>query len=124
MYIDLKTAVGTYRFTLYPIGTLFNHIAGIYAFLKFNPGLAGEYTADYQIPTTGYQLLYIGITHNFNVRLGAHHKMAQALELGMTHIGILRIRSGRKRKSAERQLLKTYNPPLNQTWHHQVPIDN
>ena len=68
-----------------------------------------------------YSLLYIGITNNFYTRLKQHHKISQAITLGMTHIGILKIASGRKRKNIERELLQTHNPPLNQTWTNDTP---
>lgn len=107
-------------FKLYPIGTIFSRIAGIYTFFIIpNQQPIGE--PDYH-PSSDekidgfYNLLYLGITNNFSTRLKAHHKIAQAQQQGMTHIGIHKMRSGRKRKSTERQLLKAYNPALNQTW--------
>ena len=111
MQIQLQIQELQYSFRLYEIGTQFNHIAGIYTFFIVPPQTAND-----QIPITLYHLLYLGITNNFQSRLRQHHKINQAISLGMTHIGILKMSSGRKRKTTERKLLQNYNPPLNQTW--------
>lgn len=130
----ISVPLGQFTFTLHPVHTRFNRIAGLYAFFILPPA---ELQYISHIPTEtpltqppkrhaelpcppgrieAYTLLYIGITNNFYTRLKQHHKIEQAIELGMTHIGILKLSSGRKRKATERQLLKAYNPPLNQTW--------
>ena len=122
MQIQLQIADDTLTFQLYPLGTQFNRISGIYTFFILPPRhvelVSTSYyqNSDNQIPITCYHLLYLGITNNFQKRLSQHHKIEQAKSLGMTHIGILKISSGRKRKNIERKLLKTYYPPLNQTW--------
>lgn len=115
------TANVAYTFTLYPIDTKFNRIAGIYIFLIIpTPDVVAEVlktpTTENQQPITFYHLLYVGITNNFRGRFNQHHKIEHAKSLGMTHIGILKISSGRKRKKIEREILKHLNPPLNQTW--------
>lgn len=110
MTLNLATAQADYTFALYPIDTQFNRIAGIYIFLILPP------TTENQQPSTFYNLLYAGITNNFRGRFNQHHKIEQAILLGMTHIGILKITSGRKRKKNEREILRHLNPPLNQTW--------
>lgn len=74
--------------------------------------------------TLQYSLLYVGITNNFYARLKQHHKIELAKSLGMTHIGILKIPSGRKRKKIEREILKYLNPPLNQTWLNDTPLSS
>lgn len=110
MYQEIHTPSATYTFRLYPINTVFKRIAGIYTFLI--------------MPETDiqqYSLLYLGITNDFYTRLATHHKIDAAITLGMTHIGILRKASGRKRKSIEKNLLQNLNPPLNQTWLHDIP---
>ena len=113
MNLTLNTATADYTFTLYSPDIKFYRIAGIYTFV-----ICPE-KKDIQHPASiiqSYSLLYAGITNDFYARLRTHHKIQQAAALGMTHIGILRKSSGRKRKTIERDLLKTYNPPLNQTW--------
>lgn len=118
MNLILSTANVVYTFTLYPIDTKFNRIAGIYIFLIIPP--MAEFleapTTENQQPTTLYSLLYAGITNNLRGRFNQHHKIQQAESLGMTHIGILKASSIRKRKKIEREILKYLNPPLNQTW--------
>lgn len=104
---NLHTNSAVYTFALYPAETVFTPIAGIYIFIILPTG---------DTPSEFYTLLYIGITNNFKTRLNAHHKIARARELGMTHIGIIRKSSGRRRKTIERDLLRSLNPPLNQTW--------
>lgn len=115
---EIQTQSATYKFTLYPADTKFYRIAGIYIFLIIPPmAEALEVpTTENQQPSTFYNLLYAGITNDFYSRLKQHHKIEEAQELGMTHIGILKISSGRKRKKIEREILKHLNPPLNQTW--------
>lgn len=118
MTLNLATAQTDYTFTLYPIDTKFNRIAGIYIFLII-PLVAEALevpTSENQPLSTFYNLLYIGITNNFRGRFNQHHKIEQAKSLGMTHIGILKIASTRKRKKIEREILQYLNPPLNQTW--------
>ncbi len=119
----LSVSIENYPFILYPLGTHFNRISGIYIFIILPPPflhpknlLAEDSRNLKEMQGSIYHLLYIGITNNFYTRLKQHHKMPMALELGITHIGILKISSGRKRKKIERQLLQTHNPPLNQTW--------
>ena len=147
MQIQLQISDNILTFQLYPNGTYFNRIAGIYTFFIIPPAaealeapLVEVLEARHGEPvepryseqactersrsithlpapiTQPYSILYLGITNNFQKRLNQHHKIIQAIELGMTHIGILKISSGRKRKNIERKLLQTYNPPLNQTW--------
>lgn len=148
MNLTISTPQNQYTFTLYPIGTNFYQIAGIYLFLIIPPltenhntiAEAFEPVAEALEPMAEalepvaealeaqnnrhpelvkgphYSLLYAGITNNFRGRFNQHHKIQQAITLGMTHIGILKKHSTRKRKSTERDLLKHLNPPLNQTW--------
>lgn len=133
MQIQLQIADNTLTFQLYPLGTQFNRISGIYTFFIIpvaeNLGTMAEVLEashpeqacterSRSIEGQHYSLLYAGITNNFQKRISQHNKINQAIELGMTHIGILKISSGRKRKSTERKLLKTYHPPLNRTWFH------
>lgn len=116
MYHEIHIPSGTYNFTVHPIGTQLHRLSGLYLFIICPPGRVIPPDTKDQIPNTFYHLLYVGITNNFNARLKQHHKIAAAIELGMTHVGILKISSGRKRKKLEREILKHLNPPLNQTW--------
>lgn len=111
MKLPLTAQDQEFSFSLYPIDTHFNRIAGTYAFF-----IIPNYPHHPSSIIQQYSLLYLGITNNIQSRLRQHHKITQAIALGMTHIGIIRMSSGRKRKSTERKLLQNYNPPLNQTW--------
>lgn len=134
MNLNLNTATAEHTFTLWPIDTKFNRIAGIYIFLIIPPitEIPSVEAPELMVETPNavvetlepeaealeapYSLLYAGITNNFRGRFNQHHKIEQAKALGMTNIGILKIISGRKRKKIEREILKHLNPPLNQTW--------
>lgn len=111
IYQDLHTPSATYTFRLYHRHQLQKNRR--YLHIPY-------YTAEHKRPNTFYHLLYLGITNDFYARLQAHHKIQQAITLGMTHIGILRKSSGRTRKSIEKNLLQNLNPPLNQTWLHDI----
>jgi len=105
---EIHTPSATYKFRLYPVDTEFKRIAGLYTFIILptnSPASQNHYT-----------ILYIGITNDFKARFKSHHKLDDALELGCTHIGIMRKSSGRTRKKIEKDLLQYLNPPLNQTW--------
>jgi hypothetical protein len=99
-------------FRLYPIDNKFNRISGIYTFFILSPNYPIEEKPNPigESVTSFYNLLYVGIATNIYSRL------KKALTLGMTHLGILKMSSGRKRKTTEKKLLKNYNPALNQTW--------
>lgn len=124
MYQQIHTPSGIYEFTIHPADAHFHRLSGIYIFvivpqLAEAPEPSHPELVEGQHPASGtpqYSLLYIGITNNFQSRLKQHHKIAAATALGMTHIGILKITSGKKRKKIERNILKHLNPPLNQTW--------
>lgn len=109
---QIHTSSATYEFTIHPADSHFHRLSGIYIFVIV-PQTDSEHLAS---GTHQYSLLYVGITNNFQSRLRQHHKIGAALELGMTHIGILKISSGRKRKKIERDILRYLNPALNQTW--------
>ncbi len=123
MNITISTPDMEFHFTLYPKETYFNRIAGVYAFFIIPDYFLKEVNSSTTHLTVAEikwsTLLYIGITNNFQARLKNHHKISPAILLGMTHIGVVKISSGRKRKTIEKQLLKGYNPPLNQTWMEQ-----
>lgn len=97
------------NFQLYPIDTKFSRISAIYAFFVFPE------QSPIQVPQF-YNLLYVGIATNLYSRLQTHNNMKRAKELGMTHLGVLKMSSGRKRKTTEKAILKHYNPALNKTF--------
>ena len=112
MTYEIQTPLTTYQIAIYPADTQFNRIAGIYIFL-----IIPQKDTSHPAPIIQqYSLLYSGITNNFRGRFNQHHKIEQAISLGMTHIGVLKVSSGHKRKKIEREILKYLNPPLNQTW--------
>lgn len=127
MTLNITTATADHTFTLYSLDTKFNRIAGIYIFLIIPPisevTVAEVLEARHPELIEGqhYSLLYAGITNNFRGRFNQHHKIEQAKSLGMTHIGIFKASSIRKRKKIEREILQYLNPPLNQTWLNDIP---
>lgn len=121
---EIQTPSAAYTFTLYPADSTFYRRSGLYIFIiipvaeALETSVAEALEARHPELVEGqpFSLLYIGITNNFQSRLKQHHKIQAAINLGMTHIGILKISSGKKRKKIEREILKHLNPPLNQTW--------
>lgn len=106
----LETGVNRYGFVVYPVGTVFNSVSGVYVLLAPpNPPLGGG-------PSVGdmsFEVLYIGIASSFRHRFYNHPTFVMAKGQGMSHIGILKISSGRKRRKIEKELVDFLEPPLN-----------
>lgn len=94
-----------YQFQLYPAGTHFRDIPGIYVFTRPNPN-------------GGWHVLYVGQTHDLQGRvgscLGTHHQYRAAKAKGFTHIGV-HVFPGREdaRLRAEGDLIAGLRPELN-----------
>jgi len=145
LYLDVEGS--GYEFRVFPIGTVFNSVSGVYVLLSINPSpkereidsssptppkeglsLVGEdfsfvgMTADSSLGfgsaqpplgEAGYEILYIGIASSFRHRFYNHPTFLLAVERGMSHIGILKVSSGRKRRKIEKVLVGALEPPLN-----------
>jgi len=87
-------ATGTqYEFEVYPWGTAFNSIGGVYLVLKKQ--LSGT-----------YDLLYIGQTGDLSERFDNHHKAPCFTRNGKTHIAIKVESSEQRRLSIEADLIR------------------
>ena len=90
-----------YTFEVYPKETDFERTAGVYLFTKRTANQHGA----------RHKILYIGEAQSLQHRHRyAHHKRADATEMGFTHICVL---TTDDRKLIEKRLIKRYDPPLN-----------
>ena len=110
MYTDQHKFYGysnkTYNFNIYPIGTSFKPLSGVYIFLKRTVGYAFK---------TDYKVIYIGQTENFDNRLDKnHHRYECIMRNNATHIGILTIKGINERLNIESDLISNYPTPCNQ----------
>lgn len=89
-----------YTFEIYPIGALFNNIAGVYIFIfRGHNGL--------------WNIVYIGETSSFERRLEKeleqHHQWKCIIKNGASHIGILKVFGGKiERLKIEQDLRNCY----------------
>ena len=113
----LETDVNRYGFAVYPVGTVFGSVSGVYVLLASRASTTGD--SSYlcldgrQVGMTGYEILYIGMAGSFRYRFYHHPTFLQAGKEGMSHIGILKVSSGRKRRKIERELVGFFEPPMN-----------
>jgi hypothetical protein len=106
--VDAVGLSGTrYKFEVYPLGTEFRAIPGLYIFST--PDAQG-----------GWDAAYVGHSHDLQSRVGAglanHHCYLAALNAGVTHIGVCPFQ-GREsdRTAAEADLIAALTPRLNRT---------
>lgn len=89
---------------LYPIGTHFHEVSGLYVMCK-------------PTPDGKWQPLYVGQAVNLNQRVGSgisnHHAVHKATAMGASHICVVRIDSAGERNSLERVLCRVLQPPVN-----------
>lgn len=100
--LTLSDRNGTeYTFEVYPTGTEFNAVAGVYVFTKRDNS------------NRKHRILYIGETDSFKDRpLGwGHEKWGAATREGITHICVLQTAD---RVFIQSQIIDNYNPPLNE----------
>lgn len=89
-----------YEFEVYPWGTSFNQVGGLYLVLK-------------KQPVGNYGILYIGQTGNFSDRFDNHHQSQCFTRNGKTHIAV-RVESLEQRRLAmETDLIRNYNTSCN-----------
>ncbi len=94
-----------YIFHVYPIGTEFIDIGGVYIFTKRDINIKGEVT---------HNLLYIGQTNSFPGRLmRMHHKWESVLRNQGNCVCIYSEADNWDRNNIEDDLIHKYLPPLN-----------
>jgi len=89
-----------YEFGVYPWGTSFNSIGGVYLVLKKQ--VSGK-----------YDLLYIGQTGDLSERFDNHHKAPCFTRNGKTHIAVKAESSEQKRLNIETDLIRKYKTSCN-----------
>ena len=98
--VTLKGASGrTYEFDVYPWGTSFKPLGGIYTVLK-------------KIPLN-FHIQYVGQTGDLSSRFDNHHKQSHFVRNGKTHIAVHLELSESVRLSKESDLIASYNPVCN-----------
>lgn len=101
---DKLVVVGTsgaqHEFQVFPWGTTFNAVGGLYLVLK-------------RQPVGNYGLLYVGQTSNLSERFDNHHKQGSFDRHGRTHIAVKGEGGERARLAIESDLVRKYQPPCN-----------
>lgn len=101
--VDKVTVTGEsgakYDFEVYPWGTTFNQVGGLYLVLKKQ--------------ATNYGILYIGQTGNLSERFDNHHQAQCFNRNGKTHIAVRGEGSEQKRFSIETDLIRKYQTSCN-----------
>ena len=94
-----------YIFQVYPIGTEFKDIGGVYIFTRREINSRGDVT---------HNLLYIGRTNSLPGRLTRlHHKWEAVLRNRGNCVCIYSELNDRERNRIENDLIQKYLPPLN-----------
>ncbi|MCK0139615.1 hypothetical protein [Aliiroseovarius sp. F47248L] len=93
-----------YRFDVFPVGTPFNPISGVYIFCR-------------QIASGSWEALYVGETQSLEQRLntgiGSHQGYARAARFGMTHIAAIAVAGDAESLRIETDLRYGLNPSAN-----------
>lgn len=95
----------SYDFGVYDDKTTWNNVAGIYIFCKIVKINQQEF----------WKALYIGQADSFEkrLRLTSHEQWIPAVRLGATHIHAMAVPLQANRDLIEKQLIQTFDPPLN-----------
>lgn len=98
-----------YIFQVYPIGTKFKDIGGVYIFTRREINQRSEVTQ---------QLLYIGRSNSFMARLatGYHHKWHDILRNGCNCLCVYSEPNELDRNRIEEDLIVKYHPPFNERY--------
>lgn len=89
-----------YDFEVYPWGTTFNPVGGLYLVLK-------------KQPVGNYNILYIGQTGNLSERFDNHHRLDAFTRNGKTHIAVRSENYEQRRLTSEADLIRNYNTSCN-----------
>lgn len=89
-----------YEFRVYPWGTSFKALGGVYLVLK-------------RKPDGSYDVIYVGQTGDLSERFEDHHKQGCFNRNGKTHIAVRVEAVERTRLAIEADLIVNYNPPCN-----------
>jgi hypothetical protein len=93
----------SYTFYLFPWGEQLKAIGGVYAVLRQDP--------------TQLTVLYAGQTGDLSERFDNHHRAADFRQSRASHLAALGVETEVQRRQIETDLVRYYDPPLNQTGH-------
>lgn len=91
----------SYSFSVYPWGTEFQPVGGVYLVLR-----AAEGRTD---------VVYVGQTGDLSDRFDNHHKLYCFERNGKTHIAVMAEGVEARRLRIEQDLIRNYNPSCNDT---------
>jgi hypothetical protein len=89
-----------HEFIIYPPGTQWNNVAGIYIFAGLNP-------------QNQWAPYYIGQCDSFQNRIPSHALWGRAQSLGATHVHAKVVPQALDRDLIEKELVQAFQPPLN-----------
>ncbi len=90
----------TYLFTVFPWGTSFKQLGGVYVVLR-------------REQLDQYTVLYVGQTEDLRTRFDNHHKQGCFDRNRKTHIGVLLESSEQRRLAIEADPIAAYRPTCN-----------
>jgi hypothetical protein len=93
-----------YRFKIYPMGTRFRKISGIYVIANRSHDVSGGYQ---------HKILYVGHTEDFSQPFAEHHKAKDFADHGANCICLQADNSDQSRVEKERDLVSAFNPACN-----------
>lgn len=94
----------SYTFDVFPDGTRFNAVSGVYVFCR-------------RIIFGGWEALYVGeaqsLEQRLNAGIGGHDGYKRAKTAGMTHVAAIRVSGDAERLRVETDLRHGLNPQCN-----------
>ena len=93
-----------YRFKVFPLGTRFRKISGVYLIAFRARGSHGEYR---------HKILYVGNTKDFSQPFEKHPKAQDLVRLGTNCICVQADKSEESRLEKERDLVAAFSPARN-----------
>ena len=94
----------SYNFEVYPLGTDFYPLSGVYIFCR-------------QIASGNWEALYVGETQSFKQRLNtginSHDGFLRSLRVGATHVAVLPVTGDSQRLGVETDLRHGLKPSAN-----------
>lgn len=93
-----------YRFKVFPLGTRFRSLSGVYVIAHRDRGVKGGYR---------HRVLYVGLTEDFSQPFAKHHKAPDFAEHGANCICVQSDVSEESRMAKEQDLLAAFSPECN-----------
>jgi hypothetical protein len=93
-----------YRFKVFPLGTRFRKISGIYLIAYRAHSTHGGHR---------HKILFVGSTEDFSQPFEKHHKAQDLIRLGANCICVQSDKSEKSRLEKERELIAAFSPACN-----------